>query len=58
MLKNTGAGEWNRTTDLRFTNQWKGDAQVVEDLGIPRPWRYQSEPASSLPLSWIHFSSA
>ena len=30
-----GAGEWNRTTDLRFTNQWKGIAQVIEDLGNP-----------------------
>ncbi len=32
-----GAGEWNRTTDLRFTKQWKGVAQVVDDLGNPRP---------------------
>ena len=31
---------WNRTTDLRFTNQWKGIAQVIDDSGNPRPTRH------------------
>ena len=32
----TALGKWNRTTDLRFTKQWKGVAQVVDDMGNPR----------------------
>ena len=29
------AAEGNRIIDLRFTNQWKGIVQVIEDLGNP-----------------------
>jgi hypothetical protein len=36
LVEKTGAGEWNRTTDLRFTNQWQGVAQVLEGSGNPR----------------------
>ncbi len=30
-----GAGGRNRTSSLRFMNQWRGVAQVLEDLGNP-----------------------
>lgn len=31
-----GVGKKNRTSNLRFTNQPSGVAQVIEDLGNPR----------------------
>jgi len=34
-LVSSGAGERNRTPNLRFTNQLLGVAQVLEDLGNP-----------------------
>jgi integrase len=34
-VENDGAGDWNRTSDLRFTNQIQGVAQVLDDLGNP-----------------------
>ena len=35
---------------LRFTNQWKGDAQVIEDLGIPRHYSGYRQGCPSLPV--------
>ena len=34
----SGAGDWNRTSNLRFTNKLNGMAQVIDDLGhLPSP---------------------
>jgi hypothetical protein len=43
-VEKAGAGEWNRTTDLRFTNQWNGIAQVVDGPGSPRLCGLETSP--------------
>lgn len=65
---NSGAGERNRTSNLRFTNQSPGVAQVVEDMGNPRSSRSNlhsgtysylflfAPPSFSLPLL-LHLSN-
>jgi hypothetical protein len=60
VLENTGAGEWNRTTDLRFTSQ---DRTVFKMLGASngfpvliveaRTWLLSSESTDSRSIDGV-----
>ena len=50
-----GAGERNRTSNLRFTNQLLGVAQVIEDLG--NPFSFLENTATSVCSTLFQFIS-
>ncbi len=51
MIENTGAGEWNRTTDLRFTKtNGQGDAHIPKTR-LLHHWNANSSATVSPPAT-------